>query len=102
MAAKEEERGPRVALREIEIENFRGIEHLSLSFTTPRGDASDIAVLAGPNGSGKTAVLEACLIALGRGRFVGETDERRLVRAGCGGYLIRAVVNSPDGEVRLE
>lgn len=46
----------------VEIENFRGIERLALDFTDD-GVALDRVVLAGPNGSGKTAVLEA--IALG-------------------------------------
>src|SRR5438270_11912941 len=102
MAAKEEQRGPRVAIREIEIENFRGIEHLSLSFATPGGDASDIAVLAGPNGSGKTTVLEACLLALGRGRLIPEGDERRWIRSGCTSYLIRGVLDGPEGRISVE
>jgi energy-coupling factor transporter ATP-binding protein EcfA2 len=48
-------------LRSIEIRNFRGIESLDLNFEDAQGGVSDIVVVAGPNGSGKTTVLEACL-----------------------------------------
>jgi energy-coupling factor transporter ATP-binding protein EcfA2 len=63
-----------IGLREITIQDFRGIDHLQLSFADAHGGVSDIVVLAGPNGSGKTAVLEACLLATGNGhRIVGTT-----------------------------
>jgi energy-coupling factor transporter ATP-binding protein EcfA2 len=52
---------PTTGIREIEITNFRGIEHLKLDFTDPNGNINDLVVIAGPNGSGKSTVLEACL-----------------------------------------
>ena len=49
-------------LSKIEIKNYRGIRDFSYSFSTP----DDILVLGGLNGSGKSSVLEACLLALGQ------------------------------------
>lgn len=51
-------------IRRVHIENFRAIDQLDLDFGDLNGKALDLAVLAGPNGCGKTSVLEACLIAL--------------------------------------
>ncbi len=56
---------PPIGIRSIEITNFRRIDSLRVDFHGPGEGASDIAVLAGPNGCGKTSVLEACLISLG-------------------------------------
>jgi len=56
----------RIRIREIGIEGFRAIrEPLTLSLAHPKGGSLERVVLAGPNGSGKTSVLEAILIALG-------------------------------------
>jgi len=61
-----------VDIRTIEIRNFRNIEDLTLDFTGADDGPSEIVVIAGPNGCGKTAVLEACLLALGyEGRIQG-------------------------------
>jgi hypothetical protein len=64
-----------IGIRELAVENFRGLRALELKFLDDRERASDV-VLAGPNGGGKTAVLEACLLALGH---------PNLVRAAAGG-----------------
>ena len=50
-------------IKKITITNFRGIDSLSLDFIHPAGKPLDLVVLAGPNGCGKTSVLEACLFA---------------------------------------
>ena len=51
----------------IEIEGYRGIrEKLVLDLVGPDGNPVPQFVLAGPNGSGKTSVLEGVLLALGR------------------------------------
>ena len=59
-------------IRSVKIENYRCIDKLELDFTDPQGHPSDIVVIGGPNGSGKTAVLEACILALG-----GESEHPR-------------------------
>lgn len=51
-------------IRKIHIKNFRAIDQLELEFCHPGGTALDLVMLAGPNGCGKTSVLEACLLAL--------------------------------------
>jgi len=64
-------------IRGIQIRNFRGIDALDLDFTDAAGTPLDLAVLAGGNGSGKTAVLEAILLAIGRKDLVpGALDEQ--------------------------
>ncbi len=57
----------RIQILEIGIEGFRAIrEPLMVTLEHPRGGALGRVVLAGSNGSGKTSVLEAILLALGR------------------------------------
>jgi energy-coupling factor transporter ATP-binding protein EcfA2 len=61
----------RIRIVEISIEGFRAIrEPLTLALAHPKGGALSRVVLAGPNGSGKTSVLEAILIALGHEELV--------------------------------
>lgn len=58
-------------IQRIEIESFRGIrERLTLDLVGPDGKPVSQFVLAGPNGCGKTSVLEAVLLALGRGDLI--------------------------------
>ncbi len=48
------------------IERFRRIQaRLELDLVAPKGEPSKTVVLAGPNGCGKTTVLEAVLLGLG-------------------------------------
>ena len=65
-------------LHRIRIEKFRRIrEVLELDLRTPRGRPSSLAVLAGPNGCGKTSVLEAVLLGLGQEALIArDLDER--------------------------
>jgi predicted ATPase len=57
----------RVHLLEIQIEGFRAIRApLSLALQQPAGGPLQRIVVAGPNGSGKTSLLEAIILALGR------------------------------------
>lgn len=57
----------RAQLLEIEIEGFRAIRTpLKLDLRQPSSEPLRRVVLAGPNGSGKTSVLEAIILALGR------------------------------------
>jgi energy-coupling factor transporter ATP-binding protein EcfA2 len=87
---------PPIGIRSIEIENFRRIESLRLEFLDPIGEVSDIAVLAGPNGSGKTSVLEACLLAL---EHEGDLQATKvdLRRSGEKSYHITAEVDTVLG-----
>src|SRR4051812_38237765 len=55
-----------VKLRRITINRFRGLDNLELDFVDPRNKATSPIVLGGPNGSGKTRAIEACMMALGR------------------------------------
>jgi energy-coupling factor transporter ATP-binding protein EcfA2 len=85
-------------IREISIKDFRGIDELRLSFVDPRGYPTQIVVLGGPNGSGKTAVLEACLLACGHESLVRGKVGREAVRAGQSDYQIDAVVQIQQGK----
>ncbi|MEZ4319470.1 MAG: AAA family ATPase [Myxococcota bacterium] len=52
-------------IRRVHIEGFRCIDDLTLEFTGPDGAASPFVAIIGPNGTGKTSILEAlsaCLI----------------------------------------
>ncbi|MCI0459534.1 MAG: AAA family ATPase [Gemmataceae bacterium] len=86
-----------VGVQSITIENFRGIDHLELKFLDAKSRASDIYVFAGPNGSGKTSVLEACLIALGHAQLVQGPRRGQAVRSGARRYQISAVVQTEHG-----
>ncbi len=49
----------------VRIQNFRQFEDLKLDFTDPLGRVRDLTLLIGPNGSGKTTVLDAIAAAIG-------------------------------------
>ncbi|MFO0877584.1 MAG: AAA family ATPase [Gemmataceae bacterium] len=88
---------PPIGVRSIEITTFRRIDALRLDFLGPSDSASEIAVLAGPNGCGKTSVLEACLIALG---YEGNLQGARgpdAARHGSRDWTIQAEVQTPHG-----
>ncbi len=79
-------------IREIAITDFRGIDELQLSFVGPHDYPTQVVVLGGPNGSGKTAVLEACLLACGHENLIRGKAGREAVRAGRADYQINATV----------
>ena len=56
---------PSLAMTALSIRDFRGIDQLELDFSGPDGQPNGLVVLAGPNGCGKTTVLEAALIGAG-------------------------------------
>ena len=97
-------------IRSVKIENFRCIDKLELDFTDPQGDPSDIIVIGGPNGSGKTAVLEACYsLVQGWNPKIPEGDSeaaaRRLgiesVRKGTRHFAISLSLATPNQTVEL-
>lgn len=57
-------------LAKVQIENFRHLgsreEPLELDFTDPLGRVRDFTLLVGPNTSGKTTIMDAIALALGR------------------------------------
>ncbi|MCP4353516.1 MAG: ATP-binding protein [Desulfobacterales bacterium] len=70
-------------IKQIQIKNFMGIEELSLEFKHPDGNPSDMVVLAGPNGCGKTSVIEACILALGSDKLLPNLrEESQFIRKG--------------------
>jgi len=81
-------RGPYAGIEEIHIRDFRGIESLDLTFRHPSGGPTQIGVVGGPNGSGKTAVLEACLLATGHQRLIVGKSGAEAVRWGARNYDI--------------
>lgn len=85
---------PPIALTSLKIRDFRGIESLDLDFRGPDGLPNNLVVLAGPNGSGKTAVLEAALIAVGGYKLAVGPRGKRAVRRGAEDYEIRAEIRS--------
>jgi DNA repair exonuclease SbcCD ATPase subunit len=96
-----------VKIERVRIKNFRGIDDLNLDFRDPAGKPLDLVVLAGPNGCGKTSVLEACLTACGHRHGRGGPKARDLtadVRAGREDFEVRVQLRSvsdqyPDIEV---
>jgi energy-coupling factor transporter ATP-binding protein EcfA2 len=76
----------------ISIRDFRGIDSLEVSFKGPSGYPTQIAVLAGPNGSGKTAVLEACLLAAKHEELVRGKSGKEAIRRGADDYQIDVTI----------
>jgi len=86
-------------IKSLKIRNFRCIGELDLDFTDPDGNPLDLVVLAGPNGCGKTSVLEAILIACGRKQLMAASAENPLsnMKIGAENFEIKADVQI-DGE----
>ena len=57
---------PGFRILNLHVQDFRGIDSLQLDFTDANGEPTQLAVLAGDNGCGKTSALEAILLLLGR------------------------------------
>jgi energy-coupling factor transporter ATP-binding protein EcfA2 len=81
---------PKVAIASLSIRDFRGIERLELDFRGPEGKPNSLVVLAGPNGCGKTTVLEAALIVAGGSALITGKRGRRAIRRGARDYEIHA------------
>jgi AAA domain, putative AbiEii toxin, Type IV TA system/AAA domain len=87
---------PTVSIASLSIRDFRGIERLDLDFLGPDGDPNALVVLAGPNGCGKTAVLEAALILAGGSNLITGVRGRRATRRGARDYEIKADFHRDD------
>jgi len=88
---------PTYGIRSIEIENFRRVDSLRLDFEDPGGGPSEVAVLGGPNGCGKTSMLEACLLACSFGGTYQGATGPEATRFGADGWNIRAEFAVPEG-----
>lgn len=86
-------------LRRVFINDFRGIDSLEVRFdAVGEQGAQQLVVLAGPNGCGKTSVLEAILICLGRAELLPRRpDARHDVRRATTGFLIEAELEGEQG-----
>ncbi len=88
-------------IREITIKDFRGIDQLHLSFVGPHDYPTQVVVLTGPNGCGKTAVLEACLLACGHESLIRGKAGREAVRSGQADYQIDAIVQTGEEPTKV-
>lgn len=79
---------PTIGLTSLSIRDFRGIKSLDLDFRGPDDRPNSLIVLAGPNGCGKTAVLEAALIAAGGSKRAVGPRGPKAIRRGCKDYKI--------------
>ena len=87
---------PSVAIASLSIRNFRGIEDLTLDFCGPDGNPNGLVVLAGPNGCGKTAVLEAAPLVVGGKEVVVGCQDERAIRRGTPDYAIHVTGKNGD------
>jgi len=83
---------PNLALASVSIRDFRGIDTLDLDFRGPDGNPNSLVVLAGPNGCGKTAALEAALLMVGGHDLVVGRLDKDAIRRGASRYSIEASV----------
>jgi len=79
-------------ITEISIRDFRGIDSLDIAFKGPSEYPTQVAVLAGPNGCGKTAVLEACLLAGRYDVLVRGKSGTEAIRRGAEDYVIDVTI----------
>jgi len=85
-----------VSVRHLELADFRIFRRASFD-PEPEGTT----VLAGPNGTGKTSVLEA-LAYLGTRRSFRGAPPEAMVRSGTASAVVRAEIDGPDSPVLVE
>ncbi len=83
-----------VGIRGIKIRDFRGISELELSFVGLQNLPSPVVVIGGPNGSGKTTVLEACLWAAGFTGVLNGKTGMDAIRSGAKSFHIEIKVQT--------
>ncbi|MCP4109246.1 MAG: ATP-binding protein [Desulfobacteraceae bacterium] len=92
-----------MGIKQIHIKNFMGLKELSLEFTHPNGEPLDMVVLAGPNGCGKTSVLEACILALGHENlFPNPRNELQYIYKGSEQFYISAALTYNGQEYNVK
>jgi energy-coupling factor transporter ATP-binding protein EcfA2 len=94
-----ENKKPRLRIRKLSMENFRGIDHLELEFIDHHNEALDLVVFAGGNGVGKTSVLEMLLLILGQKEvWFGKDSLEDQVRFGTHDFILSVEIDRPNGE----
>ncbi len=95
---------PRTRLRSLSLRDFRGIDALDLDLTGADGAPLDLAVFAGANGSGKTAVLEAVLMVLDLPELLPKdtAPRRQQIRFGTRELVLGARVEVRHGDAHGE
>lgn len=89
------------------IEDFRQFERLELDFTDSLGCVRDLVVLVGPNGSGKTTVLDAIAAAIGPStelvatRTTLQLTPARVVRKGARATRVTCWLRFSDAEIAM-
>jgi predicted ATPase len=92
-------------LRQVRIENFRQIPFWEHKFTDSLGRAREVTVLVGPNGSGKTSILDAIAAAFNPLTRVNalrpglEMSLKRIVRHGAAFARVEAEVSFSAAEI---
>ena len=82
-------------IQSVSLHNFRGVESLRLAFAEPGVPPPEVVVLAGPNGCGKTSLIEACLLALGKEPLLGQRGKGRAnVQAGKDAFSVTVALSS--------
>jgi len=85
------------ALASLSIRNFRGIDSLDLDFRGPDGLPNRLIVIGGPNGCGKTAVLEAALILMGGASLATGLVGKKAIRRGADDFSLEGIAEDPTG-----
>jgi AAA15 family ATPase/GTPase len=80
-----------VKLKKIALENYCGYRNTTFDFTDKNGQVKPIAVFYGPNGSGKTSVLNAIQILCASYQFKGRDNQ----------FVFRKVNYHPDYDPTL-
>jgi len=89
---------PIEALESLSIRDFRGIESLDLDFRGPDGLPNRLVVIAGPNGCGKTSVLEAARFAVDGAYSKHSSTANKMIRRGAEEFYISGYIQTRGAE----
>ena len=84
----------------LEIRNFKAIEHLEIDFTDALGRVRPVTIIAGPNASGKTCILEALDASIGHAQRLHDIRvSLTALRRGASCASVSAELRFPPDEV---